>query len=105
LRRLSPRPLGRALEGVTREAAPAGILASVQGCWREVAGPVLAAESEPVAERDGVVTMACRSSVWAQELELLATDLRDRLNAAMQGSGSASRVRALRFVVASSPRR
>ena len=36
-----------------------------------------------MAERDGVVELACRSSVWAQELDLMALDLTARLNAAI----------------------
>jgi predicted nucleic acid-binding Zn ribbon protein len=36
-----------------------------------------------VSERDGVLTVSCRSSVWAEELKMMAPDLRDRLNAAL----------------------
>jgi predicted nucleic acid-binding Zn ribbon protein len=39
--------------------------------------------AQPVSERDGVVTVACESAVWAQELELLAPDLLDKLRAAL----------------------
>ena len=97
MRRLAPRRLSQALEVVAGEAAPAGLLARVQGVWGEVAGPAGAAESEPVAERDGVVTVRCGSAVWAQELELLRADLLSRLDAAL-GSGGA--VRELRFTAA-----
>jgi predicted nucleic acid-binding Zn ribbon protein len=45
-----------------------------------------------------VVTVACRSAVWAQELELLGSDLSDRLNAALPSP----EVAGLRFVVRSS---
>jgi predicted nucleic acid-binding Zn ribbon protein len=55
----------------------------------------VAAESEPVSERAGVVTVACRSAVWAQELELLAPDLLARLNGRLESG----RVTRLRFVV------
>ena len=96
MRRLAPRPLGAALEGFSREAAPAGVLGQVQSLWASVVGPAIAAESEPVSERDGVVTVACESSVWAQELELLGGDLRTRLNAEL---GRGERVRKLRFTV------
>ena len=94
MRRLGPRPLGAALEGFSRERAPAGVLGQVQARWSSVVGPVIAAESEPVSEREGVVTVACDSSVWAQELELLGGDLRERLNAEL---GGGEPVRELRF--------
>jgi predicted nucleic acid-binding Zn ribbon protein len=77
------------------------VLASVQACWKEVAGPRVAAEAEPLAERDGVVVVACRSAVWAQELELLSAELVDGLNARLAREGAARVVRELRF----SPRR
>jgi predicted nucleic acid-binding Zn ribbon protein len=99
VRRLAPRPLQGALDRVTREAAPAGVLAEAQARWADVAGPVVASEAEPISEREGVVTVACRSAVWAQELELLAGDLRERLNVAMGPSRGPAQVRKLRFVV------
>jgi predicted nucleic acid-binding Zn ribbon protein len=86
VRRRAPRPLGAALEGTLGEAAPPGLLARVQSVWGEVAGTAVAHEAEPVAEREGVVTVACGSAVWAQELELLAPDLVARLNARL-GAG------------------
>jgi predicted nucleic acid-binding Zn ribbon protein len=90
MRRLAPRHLRSALESAVGVSAPRGKLAAVQGSWAETAGPVVAAASEPVSEREGVVTVACESAVWAQELELLKRDLEARLD-----------VR-LRFVVRSS---
>jgi Dna[CI] antecedent DciA-like protein len=83
MRRRAPRALSTALEGVVRAAAPATLLARVQGAWTEVAGPRMAAAAAPVSEHDGVVTFACESGVWAQELELLGPDLLARLNAAL----------------------
>lgn len=90
-----PRPIADALQRVVARAAPATALARIQGCWEMVAGGVVAAEAEPVAERDGVVTVACRSAVWASELELLSPGLVESLNGAL----GAHSVRALRFVV------
>jgi predicted nucleic acid-binding Zn ribbon protein len=78
--RRGPRAIGAALPGVRAGAAPATLLGAVQGLWTEVAGPEVAAEAEPVAERAGVVTVACRSAVWAQELDLLGGELLRRLN-------------------------
>jgi predicted nucleic acid-binding Zn ribbon protein len=64
----------------------------VQLAWPEVAGPAIAAEAAPVAERDGVVTVACRSAVWAQELEMMSPRLLERLNVQLSRP-----VEALRF--------
>ena len=99
MRRLAPRPLRAALEGALPDAAPAGLLARVQAAWPEVAGATVAAEAEPVSERAGTVTVACRSAVWAQELELLGGDLAGRLNAALAKPRDAAPLTALRFVV------
>jgi predicted nucleic acid-binding Zn ribbon protein len=95
-RRHQPRKLGAALGHVRAETAPATLLAAVQGAWPAVAGPAVAAEAEPVAERAGVVTIACRSATWAQELDLLGPTLLERLNAALAESG-APRAERLRF--------
>jgi predicted nucleic acid-binding Zn ribbon protein len=90
-----PRQIGEALARVTARAAPATTIARLQGEWESVAGPVIASEAEPVSERAGVVTVACKSAVWANELELLAPGLVDGLNEALGGPAVAS----LRFVV------
>ena len=100
VRRLAPRPLAVALEGVVGRAEPATQLARAQGAWAEAAGSGLAAFAEPVSERDGVLTVACESAVWAQELELLSADLLARLNAALGDAGNPKLAR-LRFVVGS----
>jgi len=99
MRRLAPRPLSTALAGVVRDAAPATLLARVQAVWTEVAGPKLALAATPVSEREGVVTVACESSVWAHELELLAPDLL----AALEGRLDGRLATKLRFVVGSDP--
>jgi predicted nucleic acid-binding Zn ribbon protein len=96
-----------ALEGVVRGAEPATLLARVQAVWPEVAGPGLSASAAPVAERDGVVTVACESGVWAQELELLGSDLLTRFGDALVGEPGrppGGSVKKLRFVVGSAPK-
>jgi predicted nucleic acid-binding Zn ribbon protein len=82
MRRRSPRPVGIALEAATAALAPPTLLAEVQRAWPEAAGS-FAAAAEPVAERDGVLTVACTSAVWAQELDLLSERVLERLNAAL----------------------
>ena len=81
--------------------APATLLARVQAAWKEVAGARMAEAASPVSERDGVVTVACESGVWAQELELLGPELIVRF----EGVLGAQSVKALRFVTGSAPNR
>lgn len=101
MRRPGPRPLSKALDHILPDVAPATLLAQVQAAWKEVAGDRMAAAATPVSERDGVVTVACESGVWAQELDLLAPDLLARLEAAL----GARSVTKLRFVTSSAPNR
>lgn len=100
MRRLAPRPLSDALESVLGEVEPATALARAQAVWGEVAGPGLARFAAPVSEREGVLTLACESAVWAHELELLGPDLLERLLAAL-GPAHGARIERLRFVVGS----
>jgi predicted nucleic acid-binding Zn ribbon protein len=83
MRRRAPRSLSFALDRVVSELEPATGIARVQGCWAAAVGDLVNAEAQPVSERDGVVMVACKSSVWAQELELLAPDLLEKVNAAL----------------------
>ena len=80
MRRRGPRPVSAALDRLTAGLAPATLLAEVQRAWETAAGDAFAAQSEPVSERDGVVTVACASAVWAQELDLLSERVVERLN-------------------------
>ena len=102
MRRRAPRPLSLALGEVVERSEPATVLGRAQGVWREVVGPGLVPVAEPVAERDGVLTIACESGVWAHELELLGPDLLTRLNAALGGAPEGG-LKRLRFVVGSGP--
>ena len=83
MRRRGPRPIGFALDAVTGAIAPATLLADVQRAWAQSAGEAFARATEPVAERDGVVTVACDSAVWAQELDLLSERVVEALNEAI----------------------
>jgi predicted nucleic acid-binding Zn ribbon protein len=88
-----PRRLGSALERVVAEQAPATLLAEVQTVWPEVCGAAIAARAEPVAEREGRITIACENGAWAQELEMMGDLLRERIDGAI----GAGRVSGLRF--------
>jgi predicted nucleic acid-binding Zn ribbon protein len=70
---------------VRERLEPATPLAAVQRAWGEAVGDVVAGEAQPISERAGVVTVACRSAVWAQELDLMAPDVIERLNQAAGG--------------------
>jgi predicted nucleic acid-binding Zn ribbon protein len=78
--RRAPRPVAAALETVLEGVQPQTPLAAVQRVWPDAVGEAIAREAQPVSERDGVVTIACSSSVWAAELDLMKRDLQARLS-------------------------
>ena len=81
--RRAPRSLEHALDELSDELAPATLLGDIQRVWSATVGPAIAAQAQPTAERGGVVTVSCAASVWAQELDLMAPQIIDRLNAAL----------------------
>jgi predicted nucleic acid-binding Zn ribbon protein len=99
VRRRGPRPLAAALGSVSRDAAPATLLARVQATWKETVGAAVAGEATPVSERAGTLVVACRSAVWANELELLAPEILEKLNRSL-GGPSGGPLTALRAKVA-----
>jgi predicted nucleic acid-binding Zn ribbon protein len=99
-RRRSPRPLTIALEAIADDLAPQSVLADVQRAWRKAVGEPIATQARPTAERGGVVTVSCSASVWAQELDLMAPQIIERLNELLRHG----RVQRLRCV-AVGPRR
>jgi predicted nucleic acid-binding Zn ribbon protein len=74
--------------------APATLLAEIQMVWAEAAGEAFAAAAEPASERDGVLTVSCASSVWAQELDLMSERVVAALNQRL-GRPAVSRLRAV----------
>jgi predicted nucleic acid-binding Zn ribbon protein len=88
-----PRRLGESLSRLVASEAPRTLLAEVQTAWPEACGAAIAANSEPVSEREGTVTIACTTGAWAQELELMQEQLLARV-AAIVGE---QRVQRLRF--------
>jgi predicted nucleic acid-binding Zn ribbon protein len=90
--RRSPRPLASALGPLQVELAPDTLLAAVQRAWPGVVGETIAAQAQPVAERGGVLTVACAASVWAQELDLMGPELIERLNSTLR-KGSLTRLK------------
>jgi predicted nucleic acid-binding Zn ribbon protein len=81
--RLAPRRLSTPLEELKAALAPASTLARVQEVWERASGSVIASAARPTAEREGVLTLTCEAAVWAQELDLMATELLERLNTAL----------------------
>lgn len=79
--------------GVLRDLAPKTPLARAQLHWPAVAGEAVARVSRPVTERDGVITVACSTAAWAQELDLMQT----QLLAALRSAGLGEVVKGLRF--------
>jgi predicted nucleic acid-binding Zn ribbon protein len=79
-RRRGLRPLASAFESLRDELAPATLLAQIQRVWPETVGSAIAAEATPTAERGGVLTISCAAAVWAQELDLMAPTIVERLN-------------------------
>ena len=55
----------------------------VQRAWPEAAGEAFAAAARRSPSASGVVTVACGSAVWAQELDLMSERVLERLNAAL----------------------
>jgi predicted nucleic acid-binding Zn ribbon protein len=95
--RRSPRPLAPAFEHLRDQLGPATVLADVQRIWRATVGDAIAAEATPTSERRGVLTITCSASVWAQELDLMAPAILERLNGALL---SGRRIERLRCVAA-----
>lgn len=81
--RPGPRSLGTALDVLVDELAPDTLLAEVQRVWPQAVGEAIAAQARPSSERGGVVTVACSASVWAQELDLMAAQIIERLNSGL----------------------
>ncbi len=73
--RSAPRPASVAVREALRRGAPQTGLAGVQTVWAEAVGAAIAAQAEPVAEREGVLTVRCASATWAQELSLMETEI------------------------------
>jgi predicted nucleic acid-binding Zn ribbon protein len=81
----SPRPLSATLEALAHRLAPETVLAEAQAAWSDTVGEAIAERSRPVAERAGVLTISCESSVWAQELDLMGDAILERLNERLEG--------------------
>ncbi len=95
-----PRPVAAAVTAALERAEPATLLAAVQRAWPAAVGEAIAREASPVGERDGVVTVACRSSTWAAELDLLSGQILDRIRRDLPDPEG---LEGLRFTAAGNP--
>jgi predicted nucleic acid-binding Zn ribbon protein len=80
-RRRAPRPAGTAFRSALERAAPRTRLAAVQGAWAGAVGERIAAQAQPVSEREGTIVVSCSDAVWAQELDLMQRQLLESLRA------------------------
>jgi predicted nucleic acid-binding Zn ribbon protein len=90
-----PKQLSELIGRMRAQLVPPTLLAAVQERWAAAVGARVSEQASPVSEREGVVTVSCRSATWTTELSLLSRDLLERLNAEL---GEGPRVAALRFV-------
>jgi predicted nucleic acid-binding Zn ribbon protein len=99
-RRGTPRPLAEAVGEARGRAEPTTLLAAVQSAWPGAVGEAIARQASPVAERSGVVTLACRSSTWAHELDLLGDEILVKIR---QNLPPGSALEGLRFTASGDP--
>lgn len=89
------KPLARALASWQPTAArPGDPVLALQGRWREVVGPEVAAHSRPVELAGDTLLIHTRSSAWSQQLAFLVEPI---LEAVAQATGT--RAARLRFRV------
>jgi predicted nucleic acid-binding Zn ribbon protein len=65
--------------------------ARIHDRWAEIAGPQVAAHTEPVRLHGGVLVVRAESATWATEVRYLAAELAARANAVL-GAGQVERV-------------
>ena len=65
--------------------------ARVHDRWEEIAGPQVAAHTEPVRLHGGVLVVRAESPTWATQVRYLSTELVARANAVL-GEGQVTRV-------------
>jgi predicted nucleic acid-binding Zn ribbon protein len=94
MRRRAPRPAAEALRTAIERAAPKTRLAEAQLAWEDAVGPELAAQAQPVGERDGELLVNCASATWTEELDLMQSELLERLSERL-GEAAPARIRFL----------
>lgn len=89
-----PQPLGRIVSRLADERGWKPQLANgvVFGRWTELVGEEVAEHAEPVALRDGELTVRASSTAWATQLRLLQSKLLTKIAAGV-GHGVVKRMR------------
>jgi len=87
------RTVGESVLGELARFGPQGAMGDVVAAWPDAVGAGIAAEAWPARiARDGTLTVATSSSVWAFELTQLEETIRERLSVAL-GEGAPKRLR------------
>ena len=85
--RWHPQTIGEVIAEELTRFGPAGAIADVVRVWRDAVGPAIAENAWPARiGRDGTLTVATSSSVWAFELTQLEAEIRARLGEHLGGS-------------------
>ncbi|NKQ53301.1 DUF721 domain-containing protein [Amycolatopsis sp. K13G38] len=89
-----PQPLGRLVSRLSAERGWAPRLANGQvfGEWAQLVGEEVAEHAQPVALKDGELTVRASSTAWATQLRLLQGQLLKKIAAAV-GHGVVKRMR------------
>jgi predicted nucleic acid-binding Zn ribbon protein len=73
-----PVPLGDVLAGRLDQLAGSDVVRACRA-WNGAAGEAVRAAATPTGLSRGTLTIACTSSVWAQELTFMSPDILDRM--------------------------
>jgi predicted nucleic acid-binding Zn ribbon protein len=89
-----PQPLGRLIAGLTRERGWSDRLndGRVFGQWAQLVGDEVAEHAQPIALKDGELTVQASSTAWATQLRLLQRQLLAKIAAGV-GHGVVKRMR------------
>lgn len=70
-----PRGIGDVLAGIAAARGWESPIARAElvASWAEIVGPETAAHAQPVGIEEGVLTVQCDSTAWAQQLRLMST--------------------------------
>ncbi|MGW0042184.1 DUF721 family protein [Rhodococcus sp. NPDC003348] len=89
-----PQPFGALASSVAKSRgwSPRVSEGTVLGRWPQVVGEDISAHAEPVALRDGVLSVAAESTAWATQLRLMQTQILAKIAAAV-GDGVVTSLR------------
>ncbi|MGO1769071.1 MAG: DUF721 domain-containing protein [Microbacterium sp.] len=96
-----PKPIGDALETLTKQSGWTGQLAKEDLVlrWREVAGDETAQHSSPTSLLNGTLTIRCDSTAWAKNLQFMRAHILTQIVTRFPEAG----VEAVRFTGPDAP--